>query len=725
MQLSRLAGGLAWVGLTALSSPAVWAVIASIVGVVAGSIALVTALINRETAIAGREAQLAESTPADREGEPGVLLPSRLQRFVNRDDAIEQAVAQIGTGERVLAIEGSTGVGKSAVATELAHRLRSDGADGIPDLRAHDFLWIDGQDGCPTLVDICQQITLLTGDQSLSAVAEGAKLHALRAHLARRKTVLLLDNIKTPPNRAADPLRDLLRTVPSGSLVIAALNSPYEIGGSRVVLQELEPAYVLELVRSEAQRLGLGDPGLFDKAFAERLRNAVGGNPRLIASFMRALSRRPGSVESLLEALERGEGLGEMFLPVWRELPERARAVLSAIAYLGGQATADQLSVACDAPWADLSPLLAELINVGFVTVVRKAGQAEVYSCSYSVQRFALSHTPAQAIGAFTRRLTAYYIRQFAREPENAQWAVPHVGAIKAVLRWLFEREEDAEVQALFASTLDIFCTLGLFDDRITMGRTAYDSAIRAGNHRAASLATDVLSSTHGARGELKEMEESVALGHVAAEHSRDSGERARQMRARALWLYKSGDAAQALTALDGADELARGTGELEVLVNILGLRTVAHWHVGAFDASAAAAESALRVCHEMSWQRAMAYPLRSLGEVAIHRGDFDRARALIEDARRVAVAFGDKRQIARIRLTSARLGLFTGELRSAGSEAAAAESDAVELGLAPELREARAIRVAAARAKLFPPLRGYYARRRPPRFTDAPIGGD
>jgi len=176
---------------------------------------------------------------------------------------------------------------------------------------------------------------------------------------------------------------------------------------------------------------------------------------------------------------------------------------------------------------------------------------------------------------------------------------------------------------------------------------------------------------------------------------------------------------------MEGAEELARRTGDLEVLVNVCGLRTVAHWYQGKFEQAAAAAEEGLRVCQDMSWQRAMAYPLRNLAEVAIHEGDFSHARALLGDARRIAEGHGDRRQLARIHLTSARLELLGGELSAATREALAADSAAVELGLAPELRETSAVRRAIGRARVLPPLRRYYRHRRPARFSDAPVGGD
>jgi hypothetical protein len=695
------------------------------IGALAAGIALTTALISRRTAVEEREARRVEREAAAPTKGPGVLLPPRLHYFVDRAEAMEEAIARIGGGERVLAIAGGAGVGKSAVASELAHRLRADGAAaGSPDLSAHDFLWIDGRDGCPTLVDICRQVTLLTGDQSLSSVADSAKLEALRAHLARNKTVLLLDNINLRGEASGEPLRELLRTIPSGSLAIASLNSPYALDSSRVLLEDLEPAPVQELIQHEARRLGL-DEDLFDAELTTRLQQAVGGNPRLIESFLRAFSCSSRSLGQLLEAVESGEGLRELYLPVWRELSVTCRTVLGACACLRGEALADQLAVACALAPEDLTLSLEELMQAGMVTVLRGAGRPDAYTCSHSLQRFVLAEMPPEEVGELARRLAAHYIRQLATEPENAQWVAPHVGAVKAAMQWLYDRGEDAEVQALFASVLDVLFTLGLFDDRISTGQLAYESAMRAGNPRGASLAIDVIVSTHAARGELEEARKAVGLGLLAAEHSGDPGERARMMRANALVLYKDGDAAGALAAIEGADDLARQTGDLEVLVNTCGLRTVAHWYAGELEPSAAVATEALRVCEEMSWQRAMAYPLRSLAEVAIHDREFPRARSLLAEARHISGEHGDRRQLARIHLTAARLELLGGDPAAARREAIAARAAALELGLMPELRELKALHRAATRVRLFPPLRRFYRARRPGRFTDAPVGGD
>ena len=681
-------------------------------------------MLNHRTATHGYRLATVTTTPALPVTPRSTVFPPRAPSFVNRDEAMSTAIGRIESGERVVAIEGIPGVGKSAVVAELAYRLQSR-ASLRHDLSRHSFVWIDGRNACPSLSEVCREITLQTGDQSLSSVAEREKPAALRSHLARNDTVLLLDNIRTGDVPDTDPLRELVRVVPANAIVIASVNSPGALDGSRVILDELEPDHVLQLVQHETSRLSLSNPELFDGDFSTRLLGLVGGNPRMIEWFLRSLVRSPETLEERFAAVENGEGLRELFLPVWQTLSDDAQALLGACACLGGRAIIEQMVVACMLPGEVVAAALTEVMTVGFLTVARSSAGPDVYTCIYSVQRFAVTQTPRPTIAAFTARLATHYISFLARDPENAEAAAPHIDGIKAVLQQLFDEGKDTELQSLFIAVLDILFTLGLLDDRIATGTLAFESAVRAENHRAASLATDVLSSTHAARGEVDRGREALALGLLAAERSGDRGEDARQMRAAGVVSYKAGDAVQALAAIDGAEEIARDTGELEILVNVLGLRTVACWRLGQFADSRAAAERGLDVCREISWRRATAYPLRNLAEVALHDGDFPRAASLLQEARAVATDASDRRQLARICLTTARMRLLAGEPGPARTEAGRAMEQARALGLPPEREEAVALWKASGLARWLPPLRLYYVWRRPARLTGAPIGGD
>ena len=285
------------------------ALAAAIIGGCAGLVALGTALINRRTAALARDKQRAElKAAAVAASVPGVLLPTRMSHFIDRREVLEQATRQLRDGQRLVAIEGAAGVGKSAVATELAHKLRE--PDGDLGLAEHVFIWIDGRRRTPTIADVCAQVAVVTGEQALTAVAETLKLEALRAYLARTRTVLVLDDVDVPEGAEGDDLRALLASVPAGCVVLTALSGDDGLAGAaRIRVGDLAFEHVVELVAAETARLGIADVDIFDEPFARRLYDTVGGNPALIASFLRSVPHSPESLDELLEAVGRGRGM--------------------------------------------------------------------------------------------------------------------------------------------------------------------------------------------------------------------------------------------------------------------------------------------------------------------------------------------------------------------------------------------------------------------------------
>jgi len=678
-------------------------------------------------------AVIARRRPAERHSDPAPTNTAVIERpkpqlpprvtFINRHTEMERAVSKIRAGGSLLTIEGEIGVGKSAVASELLHRLHAN-AEHFS-LVEHAFLWIDARDGCPSLVDMCRYLNLTTDHQSLSAIADTEKLDALRRHLANRKTVLLIDNLSLEDDPESAALRELLRTVPSGSLVIASVNRAATLQAPRVPLQDLSLRHVGQLIRQQVDDLGLEERGRFDDAFVKRVHAAVGGNPFMIAWFLRALVGNPESLEERLVALEHGEGPQELFERVWRDLSETSRAVLTACAYLGGHAMVDQLVVATVLPSRRVLSELKALLGRGLVATTNGDGRTNAHSCARGLQRFVLAQASDTTHAELTKRLSAHYAEHFEGSWEDAGWAISHLDAIRTVLEQLFKLGDDQELQRLFRATFDIFMTLGLFDDRITYGRLAYQSADRAGNHRDASLACSVVSSTHAIRGEWAPAKEALALGLIAAENSGLRGEKARQMREAGFLKYRSGDPRGALEAVEGAAELADNAGDLNNLVDILGLQMSAHLYLQELDQAEVAARRYLALCDRIPWERAKSNPLRHLAEIAIHRCEDQEARELLDRARAIAAEYNDARGLARLSMTEARLFLLSRQAGAARRAASRAASAAAELSLPAEALEARALHRASWLALLIPPLRMRYRRRRPVRLSDAPVGGD
>jgi tetratricopeptide (TPR) repeat protein len=705
-----------------------WPVVGAGIGVMAGLIALATALLNHKIARENLRSTRLKAEEVPREAAAKVYLPARAH-FVNRKVELDRAIMHIRSGEVALAIEGDIGVGKSAAATELAHRLHDDdagaGAGAPADADDRTYIWIDGRDGCPQLTDVCRALSLFTGDQSLSRIADAHKLDALRAHLAKHRTVLILDNLRLGDDLASEQIRELVRTVPPGSLVIASVNTPGRLDAVQLRLEDLTAPDVAQLVRHEASRLGLSDPALLEASFADQLQEILGGNPGMIEWFLRSLGRGEKSLEAHLAAVSRGEGLGELLAPVWSGLSSSSRMALGVCANLRGQATIEQIAIAGQLPEDEASAAVRDLLSVGLLRTVRPTDRPNVFVCAGGVQRFVNAQTPAGRRAEFTARLAAHYTDYFSRNWEDARTAVSHMNGLRATVANLHEEGRDAQLQQLFANTLDLFFTLGLFDDRIELGGLAYESAVRSGDYRAASLACSVISSTHAIRGELAAAREALALGLVAAERSGAAAEKARQMRDTGFIHYRSGEAERALAAVEGAEELALADGDLNNRVDVIGVQMASYWYLGRLDEAERAARCYIRACEEVPWERAQANAMRYLAEEAIHRGDFAAAEEHLTRAHGIAERYDDARGVMRLRMTEARLRLIALQLREAEAAAADAEESAVALGLPSERAESAALRTAARRARLIPPLRLRLRRRRPLRMTAEPVGGD
>lgn len=649
-------------------------------------------------------------------------LPGLPYPFVNREADLNDLEELVRAGSPLITIEGDEGIGKSATAIELGRRLHESGAEESPlDLSEHTFLWIQCEGECPDLREICGALARLTGDTSLSSVADEEKLDALRIHMSLRKTVLLLDDLLLTEGRDAE-LRQLLAEVPHGSYVIASLSRPLNLRASRVFLSELESSHMRELIENQARSLNLGQEGGIDGPLADHLENVAGGNPGMVEWVLQSFDRRACSLEAHLAAVESGETLPDRLVFSWSNLTPREQTVLAASAFIEGSATAAQIGSACDLGEAPLGEALDALIDSGLLRPMHRTSQATLYTCSERLARFAVMKTSPAMLDEFTDRLSRKLREHFSQNPDDASATSPYLESLRAVMKRLAERGRDDELQELFRASLDILFTLGYLDDRISLGLLCHESAVSAGNHAAASHASEVLSSTYAARGEIGPARTALAWGQLAAERSGSSLERARQMRCAALVSYRDKEMEQALVDIEGAEQLALETDDYHCVVNILAVRSAANRYLGHLDDSRAAAEEELRICEEQGWSRGVSYPLRDLAEIALRRRRFDEAREHLERARRISAADGgDLRQLARISLTEAQLCLLEGRLGDARRLAAVAQSEAGRLGLSPEPAEARAIFEAARRAKAIPFLRLYY-RFRPLRLSGAPV---
>ncbi|MGQ0779372.1 MAG: BTAD domain-containing putative transcriptional regulator [Pseudonocardiales bacterium] len=173
-------------------------------------------------------------------------LPLDIDAFVGRERLVDQLVELLGSGADnslpIVALSGSPGVGKSALAIRVAHQLRSAFPDG------QWYLQLTGTSATPrSPSDVLAELLVTAG---LPATVLPAGLHeraaVLRARLADRRVLLVCDDAAS-----VDQVRPLLPgTAGCGVLVTSRTNlSGLALQGAHhIILDPLSSAEATELL---------------------------------------------------------------------------------------------------------------------------------------------------------------------------------------------------------------------------------------------------------------------------------------------------------------------------------------------------------------------------------------------------------------------------------------------------------------------------------------------
>jgi hypothetical protein len=204
-------------------------------------------------------------------------LPGVVSGFVGRvaELAVLDAALAAADRPRLLVVSGTAGVGKTALATHWAHRVR----DRFPDGQLHlDLRGFAPGGAVPTAEAVRAALDALQVPADRVPTSAAAQAGLLRSLLADRQVLLVLDNA-----RDAEQVRPLLPGTP-GCLVLVTSRNPLPglaaIEGARPVpLDLLDGPAALRLL---AGRIG-ADRVAAEPAAADRLVARCAGLPLALA----------------------------------------------------------------------------------------------------------------------------------------------------------------------------------------------------------------------------------------------------------------------------------------------------------------------------------------------------------------------------------------------------------------------------------------------------------
>ncbi|SPL90025.1 transcriptional regulator, SARP family [[Actinomadura] parvosata subsp. kistnae] len=609
--------------------------------------------------------------------EPAVLSPVRprqlppdISDFIGREGVAEELHGLFreggaGNAVTVVSIAGQAGVGKTTLAVHVAHRLTGRFPDGqlYVNLQAYPMAPVD------VLARFLRALSLPEADlpRGLEERAE-----EYRSRLADRRVLVVLDNAVDEAQ-----VRPLIPGGPGCGVLVTSRRRLAGLPGAR--LTELEVLSVDQAVNLLARILGRERVTAEPRA-ARRLARLCGGLPLALRIAGARLLTQDWPLERLVDAMadERGrlDELSYSDLEVraslalsHRGLSEQAQRLLRLLAHLYAPDVAAWTCAALlDLEVAEVRPLIAELVEAQLLAVSGTRYHLHDLVRLYAKESGTQDPAPAvaRALGGWLALAERAHIvlsgGDFATLHGTApRWtpAVRERGAAIAEdpLAW-YDTERVNLVMAvrqaadagldelcwdLVASSYTLFLTRAHNDDWEETLRCALAATRTGGNRRGTAVML-------------------MGLGLLGA--------------------YRH-QYAEAVAVLEESVDTFRDLGETRGLVYALGVAAHVDGMLGRYEQAVVRHEDALRAHRARGDRGAEILLLRSLGQLLVEIGAFDRALPYLEQALEAGRA-GDPRILAEVFYWLGQLRLGCGEID--GAEAAFKEM----LGISEELRDPR-----------------------------------
>jgi hypothetical protein len=315
-------------------------------------------------------------------------LPRRAQ-FFGRDKEMKEVLRALSPDDRGwgVVIDGIGGIGKTALAIEVAHCCKQRGMfDG--------FIFVSAKKKCLEPTGITAQLpAAATLDEFIDVTARElrhtdilrltgeTKRRALIEVLRPTRTLLIYDNLETLMKRERETMPDLLRQLPDGCKAIATSRQRGGQGAHWVRLGQLDWDAARDLIEHESEREA-GLAATMQSVGQERWRelyDETGGSPLAIIWTLGLMRVRSMPFEQALAMLRSDDArrsplhvLHEFIYKQARQnLSVHATSALHALSFFSPSASFEALMAVSDLTRTVLETVLAQLSALSLVNVPR------------------------------------------------------------------------------------------------------------------------------------------------------------------------------------------------------------------------------------------------------------------------------------------------------------------------------------------------------------------
>jgi tetratricopeptide (TPR) repeat protein len=333
-------------------------------------------------------------------------LPPRGE-FIGREREMEQVRQALASRSYLVVVEGIGGIGKTALALEVAHELWETGLyDGV--------IWTTARDRVLDLNDILDTFAR-TIDYPYIAQLPPEEKPAEAAKLMRaKKCLLLVDNFETIKDEAVP---GFLLNLPEPSKALITTRH-HALGEARTIpLKGMEQGEALMLLQLEGERRSVEAIAQAEEKTLLRLYEATGGAPLALKWAVGQL-KFGQTLDTVLDGLYKAKGriFEHMFGRSWDLLTEHARRILMVMPIFATSASKEAIKAASDVHTWELDEGLGQLVEMSLVEVSGGVEEQQRYSVHPLVRAFAGTklNTSSQLKKQARLRLVSHFLKRAA-----------------------------------------------------------------------------------------------------------------------------------------------------------------------------------------------------------------------------------------------------------------------------------------------------------------------
>lgn len=611
---------------------------------------------------------------------PGRQIPHNLPprgEFVGREKEKARTHAALCSRWPLISIEGIGGIGKTALALEVAYEcLHASQIDDPPKgiVTFDSFVWATARDRELTLNALLDAIALTLDYPGIVQRPLEQKCIGVEKLLQDKPCLLIVDNFETIGDEA---IPGFLHYLPEPSKALITTRELKLSHAWTIPLKGLEQAEALALIRGEGRRLGLTSIEEASERTLLYLHEATGGAPLALKWAIGQIKQRGQSLDAVLRALHeaRGSVFEQVFARSWSLLSADARQVIMVMPLFASSASQEAIEATSNVSHFALDNALGQLVEMSLVDVTDELALArQRYNIHPLTRAFAndkIQMEPETWKGA-QRRLADYLLAftekhgHFWHYEGFSHLEVEWPNIMKAI-QWCWEHQAAKMAIRMASNIRNFLVTCGYWNDAIALGQQVVEQATELEDWLSvASWRLGMIGWVQRHRGDLESAKAHALWALNVFEQLDEQSWTAYCKRTLGRIAQEQGDRELADELLRAALSYYESAQDAQMIVFVTGNVAQLALERGDWAVASSLSKSMLPVALEHSQLESSGHLLDVLGGVAWIQGNLDQAKVHWEQAIEYMQHAGRRDEIADISVKLARAEAAAGQVQEA-----------------------------------------------------------